>query len=136
MDTSTDLEPVVQAGAGCKVACKRRILVVDDNEDIAESSAWLLRCHGHEVSVAFTGLGAVECAKRVQPDVALLDVGLPDINGYEVARRLRAEFGTGVLLIIVTAYSREFRREQAEEGLFDHFFMKPLDFSAISSLLA
>lgn len=135
MEFSTDLATISLAAMPSKTACKHRVLVVDDNQDIAESSAWLLRCHGHEVTVALDGHRAIEIARIFQPDVALLDVGLPDINGYEVARRLRAEFGRGMLLIIVTAYTREFKSEQADECVFDHFFMKPLDFTVISSLL-
>jgi len=136
MDTPTDIEMGSQVGTCCKVPCKHRVLVVDDNQDIAESSAWLLRCHGHEVTVAFDGQRALEAARAFQPDVAVLDVGLPDINGYEVARRLRQEFGPGVLLIIVTAYARDFKREPVDEDIFDHFFMKPLDFTVISTLLS
>src|SRR4051812_38833609 len=83
---------------------RRRVLVVDDNRDLALTSSWLLHYKGHEVEVAFDGLGALEVARAFRPDVALLDVGLPGINGYELARRLRAEYGSDVLLIVLTAY--------------------------------
>jgi CheY-like chemotaxis protein len=88
------------------------------------------------VTTALDGRRAIERARSFRPDVALLDVGLPDINGYEVARRLRAEFGSGVILIIVTAYAREFRRDKADDRVFDLFFTKPLDFTVITDLLA
>jgi two-component system CheB/CheR fusion protein len=136
MDTSCHPEVAFEARPGRKAACKRRVLVVDDNEDIAESSALLLKCHGHDVTTAFDGRDAIDRARSFRPDVALLDVGLPDINGYEVARRLRAEFGPGVILIIITAYAREFRRDKIDNGVFDHFFMKPLDFAVLADLLA
>jgi CheY-like chemotaxis protein len=135
MDTSRRPEVATQAKKGRKATCKRRVLVVDDNEDIAESSALLLRCLGHEVTTAFDGRRAIEKARSFRPDVALLDIGLPDINGYEVARRLRAEYGAGVVLIIITAYTRDFMREKVDEGVFDYFFMKPLDLTVITDLL-
>jgi DNA-binding response OmpR family regulator len=136
MDTSTEMEPTSKARMAGKAACKLRILVVDDNEDIAESSALLLRCQGHDVTTALDGRAAIERARKFRPDVALLDVGLPDINGYEVARRLRAEFGPNVLVIIITAYTRDFNRERVVDGVFDYFFTKPLDFTTIAELLA
>ena len=86
---------------------KRRVLVVDDNRDIAVSSSRLLELQGHEVAVAFDGRQALEVAREFRPDVALLDVGLPHIDGYELARRLRGEYGPEVLLIIITAYARD-----------------------------
>src|SRR5690242_9637615 len=86
---------------------KRRVLVVDDNRDLVLTYSWLLKSQGHEVEVAFDGLRALEVAREFRPDVALLDVGLPHIDGYELARRLRSEYGPEVLLIIVTAYARD-----------------------------
>jgi CheY-like chemotaxis protein len=115
---------------------RRRVLVVDDNEDIALSSSLLLELQGHEVAVAFDGHTALEVAREFRPDVALLDVGLPDMNGYELARRLRGEYGPGVLLIIITAYARDNDRGRAYEADFDHHFTKPLDYSTIADTLA
>ena len=112
------------------------MLVVDDNEDIAVSSSWLLEFLGHEVAVAFDGREALDVAREFRPDVALLDVGLPHIDGYELARRLRAEYGPEVLLIIITAYARDNPRRQAYEAYFDHHFTKPLDYTTIADLLA
>jgi DNA-binding response OmpR family regulator len=136
METSADPGTALEIQADRTAACKRRVLVVDDNQDIAESSAWLLRLQGHEVQTALDGRGAIELALSFRPDAALLDVGLPDINGYELARRLRAEFGSDVVLIIVTAYTRDFGRQQSDVAAYDHFFLKPLDFSVIAALLA
>jgi CheY-like chemotaxis protein len=116
---------------------KRRVLVVDDNQDLAISSSRLLQLLGHEVAVAFDGLRALEVARAFRPDVALLDVGLPGINGYELARRFRAEFGPEVLLIIIiTAYARDNDRRQAYEAYFDHHLTKPADFATIADLMA
>jgi CheY-like chemotaxis protein len=135
----TTLSP---SGSTCeRVKCrdrlrKRRVLVVDDNEDLAFSYSWLLELLGHEAAVAHDGLRALEVAREFRPDVALLDVGLPHIDGYELARRLRAEYGPDVLLIIVTAYARDNDRRQAYEAYFDHHFTKPIDGTTIADLLA
>jgi CheY-like chemotaxis protein len=110
--------------------------VVDDNEDLALSSSKLLRLLGHEVTVAFDGRQALEVARDFRPDVALVDVGLPHIDGYELARLLRAEYGPGVLLIIITAYAQDNPRRQTYEAYFDHHFTKPLDYMTIADLLA
>jgi CheY-like chemotaxis protein len=127
------LQPAANsAGSG-----KRRVLVVDDNRDLAITCALLLECIGHEVQVAFDGLHALEVAREYRPDVALLDVGLPGIDGYELARRLRAEFGPDILLIIITAYALEERKgSEASKADFDHICIKPVDFTVITRLLA
>jgi CheY-like chemotaxis protein len=115
---------------------KRRVLVVDDNRDLALTCSWLLEFQGHEVAVAFDGREGLELAREFRPDVALLDVGLPQVDGYELARRLRSEHGPGVLLIIVTAYSWDTARRREYEAYFDHHFTKPLDYSTIAEMLA
>ena len=115
---------------------KRRVLVVNDNQDIAITSSWLLKFQGHEVAVAFDGLQALEVARTFRPNVALLDVGLPGIHGYELARRLRAEYGPEILLIIITAYARDNDRRRSYEAYFDHHLTKPIDFEVITGLLA
>jgi len=115
---------------------KCRVLVVDDNQDLAVSCSWLLEHRGHEVEIAFDGLRALEVARAFRPDMALLDVGLPGIDGYELARRLRAEFGQDMRLIIITAYAQDNPRREAYEAYFDHHFTKPLDFEVIVDLLA
>ena len=98
------------------------------------SCSWLLEHQGHEVQVAFDGLRALEVARAFRPDVALLDVGLPGIDGYELARRLRADYGPHVLIIIITAYAQDTPRKQAYETYFDHHFTKPTDFATITEL--
>ena len=77
-----------------------------------------------------------EVARSFRPDVALLDVGLPGVDGYELARRLRAEFGLQLLLIIVSAYVHDDRGKEGQEASVDHHFTKPLDLTAINCLLA
>ena len=116
-------------------ARKRRVLLVDDNRDFALSASWLLKLRGHEVELAFDGLQALEVARAFRPDVVLLDVNLPGIDGYELARRLRAEYGPAVLLIIISAYAWKSSSRQAYESYIDHYFMKPVDFTTISDLL-
>src|SRR3954449_8091121 len=128
----SDREPSIHRGE----VRKRRVLVVDDNRDIALSCSRLLEFQGHEVAVAFDGRRALEVAREFRPDVALLDVGLPYIDGYELARRLRGEYGPGVLLIIITAYAGDNDRGRAYEADFDHHFTKPLDYQVIIDLLA
>jgi len=85
-----------------------RVLVVDDHEDNRESLALLLRMWGHEVRLAHDGPSALEVSREFCPQVVLLDIGLPDLNGWEVGRRLRQQEGIGpVLLIAVTGHARE-----------------------------
>ena len=135
MEFLVDKGPTTHSAMALEGVGKRRVLVVDDNQDLALSSAWLLEHLGHEVEMAFDGLQALEVARAFRPDVALLDVGLPGINGYELARRLRAEFGQGMLLIMITAYAQDNPRRETYDAVFDHYFMKPVDFEVIAGLL-
>jgi CheY-like chemotaxis protein len=136
MELSGELAATRESRMGRTATGRRRVLVVDDNEDLALSSSLLLELQGHEVAVAFDGRTALEVAREFRPDVALLDVGLPHIDGYELARRLRGEYGPGVLLIIITAYGSDNPRRQAYEAYFDHHFTKPLDYLTIADMLA
>src|SRR5581483_5397086 len=99
----------------------KRLLVVDDNKDAADSLAMLLRLQGHEVRVAYSGMAALEMTKTYTPDVVFLDIGMPGMDGYEVARRLRQTPGLGnVMLAALTGWGqKEDRRRTAEAG-FDH----------------
>jgi PAS domain S-box-containing protein len=106
----------------------RRVLVVDDNRDAAETLALLLRSSGQEVRLAYDGLSALKAADGFQPEVVLLDIGLPGMNGYEVARELRRLPGLGqALLIAVTGYGMEADRRCALEAGFDRHIVKPVD---------
>jgi two-component system CheB/CheR fusion protein len=113
-----------------------RVLVVDDNRDAAESLSALLRVRGHEVCMAADGAAALEMATTMQPDVIFLDIGLPGMDGYELARRLREVPGLeGTLLIAVTGYGHDDDRRRSKEAGFDHHFVKPVDPAQLCSLL-
>jgi CheY-like chemotaxis protein len=115
----------------------RRILVVDDNQDAAESLAILLGLSGHEVRTVYDGLVALETAKEFQPEVILLDIGLPRISGYEVARRLREQVGLKKAKIVaVTGYGQEVDRRHSQEAGFDAHLTKPADLAALHEILA
>ncbi len=115
----------------------RRILVVDDNADAAASLAMLLRLSLHEVRTACDGGSALRTAVDMTPDVVLLDVGLPDIDGYEVARRLRQLPALrNALIIAVTGYGADRDRERAQEAGFNYHLTKPVDVDVLEKLIA
>jgi PAS domain S-box-containing protein len=114
-----------------------RLLVVDDNRDAADSLAMLLKIAGSEVEVARDGPAALEAARRWRPDVAFLDLGMPGMDGYEVARRLRADPSlAGTVLIAVSGWGQEGDRRRSREAGIDHHLIKPVEFKAIQALLA
>jgi PAS domain S-box-containing protein len=115
---------------------KCRILVVDDNQDAADSLAMLLRILGNEVHTAHDGLEAVGAAGVFRPDVVLLDIGLPKLNGYEAGRRIREQQGKGVVLIALTGWGQEEDRRRSKEAGFDYHMTKPVEFDALQELLA
>ena len=116
---------------------RRRILIADDNADAAESLSMLLELAGHEVRVASLGRDALSLAKTFRPDTALLDIGMPDLSGYEVARELRREPGpTRIQLIALTGWGHEEDRRRAREAGFDHHLTKPVDASELEALIA
>jgi two-component system, sensor histidine kinase len=110
----------------------RRILVVDDNVDSAESMAVLLRLKGYDVLTLHTGERVLATARGFRPDVMLLDIGLPEMTGYDVARAVRAApDGAAVKLVAVSGYGRTEDRERARLAGFDEHLMKPVDFDAL-----
>jgi CheY-like chemotaxis protein len=114
----------------------RRILIVDDNRDSAESLALLLEIEGNEVFTAHDGEQALAAIEAHRPDAVLLDIGLPKINGYEVARRVRAEpWGKDVVLIALTGWGQEEDRRRSHEAGFDGHLVKPADPVALAQLL-
>jgi signal transduction histidine kinase len=124
------------AEAGASVsATPRRILVVDDNEDAADSLALLLRLKGHEVSVAHDGLRALELAASERPSVMLLDIGLPGMDGYDVCRTVRAQGFNDVRIIAMTGYGQERDRIRALEAGFDTHTVKPVDIAELTKLI-
>ncbi|WP_438021853.1 GAF domain-containing protein [Sorangium sp. So ce233] len=123
--------------AGRDAAAALRILVVDDNVDGAESLALLLRMSGHRTRAVHTGPEAMTAARELGADVVFLDIGLPGMSGYEVARRLRAEPGfAGLVLVALTGWGTEDDRRQAREAGFDHHLTKPVDAAEVRRLVA
>ena len=119
------------------VPTARRILVADDNEDFARSFAFILGAMGNDVRVAHDGAHALATAGEFRPDVAFLDIGLPKLNGYDLARGLRAAPASRhCVLIAVTGWGQEDDRRRAQEAGFDHHLVKPVEPSAIEALLA
>jgi CheY-like chemotaxis protein len=114
-----------------------RILVVDDNQDSACSMTLLLELQGHQVNVAHAGQAALKIAGEFRPDVILLDIGMPGMNGYEVARQLRVQDTfADTVLVAVTGYGRASDVKQTEAAGFDHHLVKPIDYEKLQSLLA
>jgi PAS domain S-box-containing protein len=114
-----------------------RILVVDDNEDSADSLAMLLQLTGHEVFIAHDGHSALDAAEQHRPGVALLDIGLPSLNGYDVCRRIRQEpWGKTMVLIALTGWGQDEDRRRSQEAGFDGHLVKPVDHTRLLTLLA
>ena len=114
----------------------RRVLIVDDNVDSAESLAQLLRLQGHEVHTAYDGIAAVATASRHDPDVIILDIGLPGVDGYETTRRLREQNGgRRPVIVALTGYGAEADRERAERAGFDHHMTKPPDLARLRAII-
>jgi len=113
------------------------VLVVDDNVDAAEMLATLLEMNGYEVRVEFDGASALATALREPPDVALLDIGLPDMDGHELARRLRVQPATAAaVLVALTGYGQAEDQQRAQQAGFDHHMVKPADLDRLLTLLA
>lgn len=104
-----------------------RVLVVDDNEDAALSLAMMLDVMGYEVRTAHDGLEAVQAADEFLPEAALLDIGLPHLSGYDVARHIRSKRGETVLLVAITGWGTAEDVKRSQDAGFDHHFTKPAD---------
>jgi CheY-like chemotaxis protein len=114
-----------------------RLLVVDDNQDAANSLAMLLRMQGHEVRVAYSGMAALEMTRAYAPDVVFLDIGMPGMDGYEVARRLRQQPGLEqVVVAALTGWGQQEDRRRTAEAGFNHHLVKPPDPKALENVLA
>ena len=124
-------------GAGPQTATRARVLLVEDNVDAADALAMLLELMGHGVDVAHDGLAALEAMERARPDVMLVDIGLPGIDGFELARRVRAGQGDSrMLLVALTGYGRDEDRARTRAAGFDHHLTKPVEIAALEELLA
>jgi two-component system CheB/CheR fusion protein len=114
---------------------RRRLLVIDDERDVADSLASLLRKSGHEVSTAYSGQTGIEAAIELKPDTALVDIAMPDLDGYEVARRLRVRL-PGILLIAISGLVQEPDRARARQAGFDYHLAKPATAQQIEEIFA
>lgn len=119
------------------LATNLKVLVVDDNVDTVLGFLMLLKASGHDVRSANDGLSAVEKAIEYRPDVVLLDIGLPGLNGYEVARRLRQHPNLkNTVLIALTGYGQDTDRQASKQAGFDHHLVKPARFDQLNKILA
>jgi len=115
----------------------RRVVVADDNKDAADALAMLLELSGHEVRVAHGGRAALSMAQTFRPDVAILDIGMPDLNGYDVASQLRREpWGGAIVLIALTGWGRDGDRQRAAAAGFDQHMTKPVNPEKLEAYLA
>jgi CheY-like chemotaxis protein len=116
---------------------KRRILVVDDNKDAAKSLAMVLRLDGHEVRTAHNGSAALTIAETESPEVIFLDIGMPGLDGYEVAKRLRGRAGAEEkLLVALTGFGQDADRRRSQEAGFDCHLVKPVAPDDLKKLLS
>jgi len=128
--------PAAADEAGEMAGVARRVLVTDDNEDAAESLARMLRMMGHEVRTACDGERCIAACEEFRPDVVLLDIGMPNMNGYDAARIIRSRpWGSEVLIVALTGWGQEEDRRRAREAGIDHHLVKPADFTRITRLL-
>jgi PAS domain S-box-containing protein len=136
IDTATFSQDKPAADESAKLA-GRRILVVDDNRDSAQSLAMLLKLTGNQTHTAYDGLAAVEAAAKFRPEVVLLDIGLPKLNGYETARKIREHaWGKSLVLVALTGWGQEEDRRKSSEAGFDGHLVKPVDHRELKTLLA
>ena len=135
-EASSNGEPHLKIDGRPNRSARRRILIVEDNIDGAESLAMLLDLMGHHVYVAYTGPEALETAKMVNPQFVLLDIGLPGMSGYDVARQLREQPAfAATKLIAMTGYGQEEDRQHSREAGFNHHLVKPVDPQLLLGLL-
>ncbi|HEX5461381.1 MAG TPA: response regulator [Steroidobacteraceae bacterium] len=133
-EVAATVTPLVAASAA---RLARRILIADDNNDALESLATLLQLSGHEVFTATNGGTALQSAERHLPEVALLDIGMPLLDGYEVAKRIRAQpWGQRITLVALTGWGQDSDRRRSREAGFDSHLVKPLDLETLTDLLA
>jgi CheY-like chemotaxis protein len=137
VDPAASNAPIEDADAATEnLISGRKILIADDNRDTAQSFAALLELEGAQTHTAFSGLEALEVAKKFEPDIALLDIGMPEINGYELAALLRAEsWGRKLLLVAMTGWGHEQDKHKARAAGFDAHLTKPVHLSQILAVI-
>jgi two-component system CheB/CheR fusion protein len=113
-----------------------RVLVADDNHDSADTCTALLQLEGHDVRTAYSGADALRLAQEFEPQLALLDIGMPGMNGYELARRIRAtDIGRSILLVATTGWGQEEDKRLAAAAGFDEHRTKPVDLNSLGDLI-
>ncbi|HET9251722.1 MAG TPA: GAF domain-containing protein [Candidatus Eisenbacteria bacterium] len=136
MGEATDEAPAIVTRIAARPGVSRRVLVVDDNTDAALLLGEVLRMRGHDVHLAHDGASALALAAKIAPEIVLLDLGLPDLDGYEVAARLRNELGLKESLIVaVTGFGQEHHRARSAETGFSHHVVKPIDLDQLDRIL-
>jgi CheY-like chemotaxis protein len=135
-ETPVDGSADATEGGGESRVVSRRCLVADDNRDSADSLAKMLEIMGHEVQTAYDGEEAVSKAATLEPEVVLLDIGMPKLNGYDACRLIRERpWGKGILVIALTGWGKDQDRRRAEEAGFDRHMVKPVDPAALGRLI-
>jgi len=130
--------PAAEPSSGGEPAAQRqrKVLLADDNADALETMAALLEIEGHEVQTATDGNRALEVGAQLRPDVAILDIGMPHLNGYEAAAKIReSDWGRQVVLIALTGWGQEQDQARAREAGFDHHCTKPVDIDRLLQLV-
>ena len=119
------------------VLTRHRILVADDNQDAATSLGALLEVMGHDVRVVHDGMAAVEVSASFRPDTVLLDIGMPQMNGYDACRDIRTQSSNqDVLIVALTGWTGEDMKQRARQAGFDMYLIKPVEMPALEKLLA
>jgi CheY-like chemotaxis protein len=115
---------------------KRRILVADDNPDAASSLGVLLEMMGHEVCIVHDGVKAVDGAATFRPDIILLDIGMPQLNGYDACSRIREQpSNKGILIVALTGWAQDDKIQRSQQAGFDFYLIKPVEIAALEKLL-
>lgn len=127
--------PSIPAGGKCPALAKRKILVVDDNKDAADTMGMILKMLGNEVRTVYDGRAALEAVETFKPSLLLLDIGLPVMNGYEVARNIRAKHGHEIVIAALTGWGQDEDRRRSKEAGFDHHLVKPASANMLQNLL-
>jgi two-component system CheB/CheR fusion protein len=132
-----DPESQVPGADSAEATQRRRILVVDDNRDSAISLGMMLKIMGNEIRTAHDGLAAIDAAAKFLPDIILLDIGLPKLNGYEACRLIREQpWSQGMMIVALTGWGQDEDRRRSAEAGFNHHLVKPVDIGVLQTLLA
>jgi len=133
MAAEADAQPAVDLS---RAPGRCRVLVAEDIPDAAEMMRLMIECMGHDVRVAADGVQAVEIAREFHPQIALLDIGMPRMDGYEAARQIRTALGRSIFLVALTGWGQEEDQRRAHAAGFDHHMTKPAEPDVLESLIA